>query len=164
MDSLFSIFLKWVNYSIFMAFSTASIIKPPFANFSLMALVFSLISLYCSAVIAGKISFKSSKESTQMPILFSSTKEAKAAFLQIIRGNRQRRYKEVLCGLLYLRYSPNAPAHSLQDSPSQTSPKSPSTVAIKSSGSINPRCSYFLERRVSCFQNHSRINRYSSLL
>lgn len=103
MDSLFSIFLKWVNYSIFMAFSTASIIKPPFANFSLMALVFSLISLYCSAVIAGKISFKSSKESTQMPILFSSTKEAKAAFLQIIRGNRQRRYKEVFMWIIVFK-------------------------------------------------------------
>src|SRR5699024_1033171 len=55
--------------------------------------------------------------------LFLSTNSANAASRHIMIGIPELKYKEVLCGLLYLRYSPYTPLHSLLLSPSHIKPK-----------------------------------------
>ena len=55
--------------------------------------------------------------------LFLSTNSANAASRHIMIGIPELKYKEVLCGLLYLRYSPYIPLHPLLLSPSHIKPK-----------------------------------------
>lgn len=70
------------------------------------------------------IESNSVNEVMQIPICSCSINCASAAPFHIIIGSPQRIYNEVLCGLLYFRYSPQLPVHPSNDSPSHTKPKS----------------------------------------
>ena len=53
-------------------------------------------------------------------------------------GSPEERYNDVLCGLLYLRYSPVFPAQVYASLPSHTNPKSPSIQEGNFSGGKEP--------------------------